>query len=234
MINSVILLCGGKGERLRPLTETLPKPLIPLLGKALVDHLIDYLADSGVKNFVLCTGYKAEKMEEFAQNKAKGSLEILCVNSGEATMTKRMLDARKFSTGRSLVCYGDTLANVDIPELLKSHKQSGCLATITVHPYQCPFGIIEIGYGNKVIGFREKPVLPYMINIGFLVCESGAFDIIDDSTDMPEFLQKLTESGNLNAFVHSGKHLTVNTEKERDSAEKDLPAFLTAPLIGGF
>jgi NDP-sugar pyrophosphorylase family protein len=234
MIQSAILLCGGKGERLRPLTENLPKPLIPLLGKALVEHLIDYLNVSGIHDFVLCTGYKAHLMDEFSKEKAKVGLKIRCVDSGDATMTKRMVDARKFLSGRSIVCYGDTLANVNLCGLLGSHEASRCLATITVHPYQCPFGIIDVGTNGRVIGFHEKPVLPYLINIGFIVCEPNAFDVIDDTTDMPEFLQKLSSAGGLNAYIHSGKHLTVNTEKERDSAEKDLPEFLTAPLIGGF
>src|ERR1700676_938731 len=90
---TAIILCGGKGERLRPFTEHLPKPLVPLNGRPVLQHLLDYLSRSGVNRFVLCTGYKAECVEQFARDQCDANWDIRCVNSGDATMTKRLQDA---------------------------------------------------------------------------------------------------------------------------------------------
>src|SRR5206468_3873698 len=151
------------------------KPLIPIGGRPLLEHLIRYLESEGIRKFVLCIGYKAELMEEFARNLATES-EIVCVNSGDASMTDRILDARPHAGERVLVCYGDTLANVDIESLCALHKQSKAPATITVYPLKVPFGIVDVGESGKVRRFAEKPELPYWINIGFFLFDNRALD----------------------------------------------------------
>src|SRR4051794_32488540 len=114
---TAILLCGGKGERLRPFTDALPKPLVPIKGHPLLYHLIRYLYANGIRRFVICTGYKAEAVEEFVREYGRPEWQIRCVNSGDVSMTDRLLSARRFVTGPALICYGDTLANVDLNSL---------------------------------------------------------------------------------------------------------------------
>jgi glucose-1-phosphate cytidylyltransferase len=223
---TAVILCGGKGERLRPYTESLPKPMIPLNGIPLLEHLLRYLSASGIRKFVLCVGHKAEVIKEFAEN-YQSPHEIVCVDSGDASMTDRILEARPHVDGRALVCYGDTLANVDIGDLCLRHRLHGALATLTVYPMYSPFGVVEVKASGQVSGFREKPRLPYWINIGFLLCEPGALDQLRRNSDIPEFLETLKEQGSLFAYQHSGRHLTVNNEKERQSAESDVAEFFT-------
>ncbi|HEV2707701.1 MAG TPA: nucleotidyltransferase family protein [Pyrinomonadaceae bacterium] len=224
---TAILLCGGKGERLKPFTETLPKPLVPLKGRPLLSHLLRYLAASGITRFVICVGHKAEVITQFAEEQREPGWELTCVNSGDASMTDRLLDARAHVSGRALVCYGDTLANIDVAELLKSHVANDALATLTTYPLHSPFGIVYFGDSKRVSAFAEKPVLPYWINIGFIMCEPAAFDFIKPGSDMPEFLSALAEAGVLYTHHHTGKHLTVNTEKDRAIAEVEVVEFFT-------
>lgn len=223
---TAVLLCGGKGERMRPLTESLPKPLIPIGGRPLLEHLIRYLESNGVRRFILCVGYKAEVIEEFARNLPTQS-EIICINSGDASMTDRILDARRYVTGRMLVCYGDTLANIDIEGLCSRHEQSNAPATMTVYPLQVPFGIVDVSDNGEVKRFREKPQLPYWINIGFFLFEAGALDRLRRDSNIPEFLDELKSRGDLFAFRHAGRHLTVNTQKDRQAAESEITEFFT-------
>jgi glucose-1-phosphate cytidylyltransferase len=223
---TAVLLCGGKGERMRPLTESLPKPLIPIGGRPLLEHLIRYLESSGIGRFILCVGYKAELIEEFARNLPTQS-EIICIDSGDASMTDRILDVRRHVTGRMLVCYGDTLANIDIEGLCSRHEQSNAPATMTVYPLQVPFGIVDVGDNGEVKRFREKPQLPYWINIGFFLFEAGALDVLRRNSNIPEFLDELKSSGDLFAFRHAGRHLTVNTQKDRQAAESEITEFFT-------
>lgn len=222
-----VILCGGKGERLKPWTDTLPKPLIPLNGRPLLGHLLDYLTRSGIGRHVLCTGYKAQQIEEFAAQLPPQSGSIRCVNSGDAAMTERMRDAWPHVTGRALICYGDTLANVNLTGLHQAHQESGALATLTLCALQSPFGIVEFDDARRITSFREKPQLPYWINIGFLLCDPGVWPFLEQATDMPAFLSSLAEAGKLSAYVHQGKHLTINTEKERLQAESEIVDFIT-------
>jgi glucose-1-phosphate cytidylyltransferase len=226
---TAVLLCGGKGERLRPLTETVPKPLVPLRGRPLLHHLMCYLRQSGTRLFVLCVGHRAELIERFLAENRAADWDVCCVNSGAATMTDRLRAAREHVRHRALICYGDTLANIDLRELLRRHLAWGGLATMTTYPLLSPFGIVHIEAEGRVLAFEEKPKLPYWINIGFILCELAAFDLIRPGTDMPEFLGALAARGELFAYKHDGKHLTVNTEKDHSEAERDIATFYTLP-----
>jgi glucose-1-phosphate cytidylyltransferase len=228
---TAILLCGGKGERLRPFTETMPKAMVPLKGEPLLSHLLRYLIAAGINRFVICVGYKAEAIESFLSENYPHSEQITCVNSGDASMTDRLLDARPHVPGRALVCYGDTLANIDLPSLLQDHEQRGALATLTVYPLHSPFGVVHFDDSKRATAFAEKPRLPYWINIGFLVCEPAAFDFVNRGSEMPEFLSTLAQAGVLYTHEHAGKHLTVNTEKDRALAETEMIEFYT--YVGG-
>lgn len=224
---TAILLCGGKGERLKPFTETLPKALVPLNGEPLLSHLFRYLAAAGVSRFVVCVGYKAEAIESFLSERYAQSGQVTCVNSGDASMTDRLLDARPHIQGTALICYGDTLANVELASLLREHRRSQALATLTVYPLHSPFGIVNFDDSKRVTTFAEKPRLPYWINIGFLLCEPRAFDYVARGSEMPQFLSTLAEAGVLYTHEHRGKHLTVNTEKDRAFAETEMIEFFT-------
>ncbi|MGH9945482.1 MAG: nucleotidyltransferase family protein, partial [Pyrinomonadaceae bacterium] len=131
---TAVVLCGGRGERLKPLTDALPKPLVRLDGRPLLYHLLLYLSAAGVSRFIVCVGYKHEAVEQFLQEHARPSWGVTCVNSGDVSMTDRILDARRHVAGPALICYGDTLANVDLLGLRREHRANGALATVTVYP----------------------------------------------------------------------------------------------------
>ncbi|MCS6977187.1 MAG: sugar phosphate nucleotidyltransferase [Gemmatales bacterium] len=231
---TAVILCGGKGERLRPLTDVIPKPLVPLRGRPILRHLMDYLYASGIGRFILCVGYKAALIEQFLQEHRGMGWQARCVDSGDAPMTVRLADARPYIAGRALVCYGDTLANVNLSALLEEHESHTALATVTVYPLLSPYGIVDMNTSGQVTGFKEKPRLPYWINIGFLLLEPAALNMVSRDEDMPAYLERLAASGRMRAFRHEGKHLTVNTETERKLAEKEIVSFYTLPEQGEY
>lgn len=227
---TAILLCGGKGERLWPLTESVPKVLTCLDGRPLLFHLMTALARSGIVRFVVCVGHMAVEVERFVAETSDPTWSVTCVNSGvDASIPDRLLDARSFVPGRALVCYGDTLANVDLHRLRDEHAGRGALATVSVYPLHSPFGIVRFDSNNHVTGFEEKPVLPHWINIGYLLCEPRVFDLLKPGSDLPELLSDLVQAGQLHAFVHAGKHVTINTEHDRRVAESRGIEFITLP-----
>ncbi len=195
----------------------------------MLQHLVDYLHRCGLERFVFCVGYKSEMIHEFLERHYPDRDRFRAVDSGEATMTDRLVDARPWVPGRALVCYGDTLANVDIADLARRHVSSGAEATLTTHPLQSPYGIVDTDDAGRVRSFREKPMLPFWINIGFLLLEPAVLAGLSKGSDMPAFLDDLAARGRLGAYRHQGNHLTVNTEKERAEAESRLAQLFTVP-----
>lgn len=226
---TAVLLCGGKGERLRPFTEHCPKPLVPLGGRPMLQHLVDYLIACGLERFVFCVGYKAPMIHEFLAAHYPDPERFRTVDSGDATMTDRLVDARPYVPGRALICYGDTLANVNVAELVRTHETARAGATLTTYPLQSPYGIVDSDADGRITSFREKPFLPHWINIGFLLLEPAILAGLARGSDMPAFLGQLAARKVLQAFRHQGSHLTVNTEKERAQAESQLAQLFTVP-----
>ncbi len=224
---TAIVLSGGKGQRLRPLTDDIPKSMVRLNRRPLLDYLLRYLAAEGVSRFVICTGYKAEIIEQFIRDTFGSPWNITCVDSGDVGMPARLLDARRLVTGQTLICYGDTLANVQLAALRECHQTSGALATLTAYPLRSPFGIVSMDEAHRVTKFVEKPCLPYWINIGFLLCEPGAFNFLRPESDMVAFFDALAGASALFAYPHRGQHITVNTEKDLAEAETQMVDFFT-------
>lgn len=220
---TAVLLCGGKGERLRPFTENCPKPLVPLLDKPLLQHLVEFLCHQGIRRFVFCVGYKAEMIRDYVdKNLSANGLEIEISDEGEeATIAERIAATVNIVNGPALVCYGDTIANVSIEELCAFHNQHGLDTTVTVFPFRSSFGIVDLS-GPHAIGFREKPNLPYHINIGFFIFSGESVRDLAEFDDLTLYLDGLARQSKLTAYPHPGKHLTVNTEKERQSAESEI------------
>jgi len=223
---TAVILCGGKGERLRPFTEHLPKPLVPLNGRPILLYLLEYLARSGVGRFVLCTGYKAECIDQFVRDQCDPGWDIRCVNSGDASMTQRLQDAWPHVGDQALICYGDTLANVNLERLQRRHRQAGAIATMALYRPHSPFGVVKFDRQRRIHSFIEKPPLPHWINIGFILCEAKhTAQYLRATPSMVELLASLAASGKMFAYEHAGKHLTINTEKERQQAESEIEFF---------
>ncbi|MHB1309659.1 MAG: nucleotidyltransferase family protein, partial [Limisphaerales bacterium] len=219
---TAIILCGGRGERLRPLSDSVPKPLLPANGRPILDYLLEHLSHSGIRDFLLCVGYRAEMFEHFVSQRASGPERVRCLNSGEAGITERLCEARPLVPGRALVCYGDTLADLSIRGLMKSHRSSRADATITVYPYRSPFGIVTFDEAGVVSRFEEKPRLPYWINVGFLLLEPAALNQLRPEVPLPGFLSRLAARRKLGVHRHRGRHWTANTETELRELATDL------------
>ena len=99
--------------------------------------------------------------------------------------------------------------------------------TMTVYPLHSPFGIVSFEDSRRVMDFAEKPRLPYWINIGFMVAEPEAFNYLQRGSDMQAFLSALAQAGAIYAYQHEGRHVTINTENDRETAETEMVEFFT-------
>ncbi len=220
----VLLLCGGKGSRLRPLTNELAKPLVEIKGRPILGYLMAYFQRYGLKKFVVAVGYKAEKMTAYFDKHHK-EVEVQIVDSGDVDILQRVKDATQYITGDFILCYGDTLANVNLGQLAKfAHKHPKGLS-VTAYPLQSQFGLLETDEHGKVTSFKEKPTLDKWINIGYFYFPHSLVPALEKHDNFVDFIQAQVDSGNLYCHKHEGVHITVNTLTELQDAEKNIDFF---------
>ena len=214
----VLILCGGRGTRLQQHTQTLPKPLVEIGGHPIVWHVVRIYAAQGFRRFVLLTGHKSEAVEQFAAAADwPAGVTVECVFTGEETPTGgRVHRARERVGGTTFaLTYSDGVADVDLAGELAHHRAQGGLATMTVVRPELPFGVTEIGAGDHVTGFHEKPRSEHWINGGFFFLEPDVFGYLDDSSVLErEPLEALATDGELHAWRHTGFWECMDTHKD--------------------
>jgi glucose-1-phosphate cytidylyltransferase len=213
-----VLLCGGRGTRAWPLTEDVPKPLLPAGGRPVLEHLVEVYARQGVTRFVLATGFRGDLVAAWAAaaEVAEG-LTLTCVDTGVDSGTgERVRRCADVVGDAFFLTYGDGLGDVDLTALLKAHRSApNVLATMTTVPLPCPYGTIELGTDDRVLAFREKPVLPdHLINAGFFVFERAAFDDWPGPDLEADVLPALARRGRLQAYRHDGFWRSMDTQKD--------------------
>jgi len=220
---TAFLLCGGKGERLRPLTNSIPKPLIKIKKTPILQYVIDHIRKYNISKLVVATGFQSQKIEKYLDNEFKHSdLKIIISDSGCVDIIQRLKDASHLIKGDFIMFYGDTLSDVNIHKLVEYHKDHHGKATITVWPLQSQFGLLEFDDKGMICSFQEKPVLDKWINIGYIYCEHSILSILKNFDSFEDFLNYLVEKKEMNGFKHKGVHITVNTIKELEVAKGNI------------
>ncbi len=239
-----VILCGGQGTRIRDANELLPKPMLPIGGKPIVWHIMKMYAAHGIKEFVLCLGYKGWLIKEFFLNYQamttdvtltlgnKNSVKfhgrhdeedwtVTLAETGEETMTAgRVAAIRRHveNDGLFLLTYGDGVSDIDIGKSIAFHREHGKAATVAAVRPAGRFGEMRTD-GNLVREFNEKPQASAgFINGGFFVCDSTRiWDYLgaDSRTILErEPMQKLARDGELVAFPHEGFWQPMDTFRE--------------------
>ncbi|HYG96743.1 MAG TPA: sugar phosphate nucleotidyltransferase [Solirubrobacterales bacterium] len=213
----VVILCGGRGTRLRERTESVPKALVEIGGRPILWHVIQIYAAQGFDRFLLATGYMGEAVEEFvAAERWPQGVRVECVDTGLDTPTGGRVAALAERLGGQRFCatYADGVADVDLTGLLDFHRGHGAIATVTVVRPDLQWGVAELA-GDEVTGFVEKPRSEHWINGGFLCFEPGVFDYLAaDSVLEREPLSRLAADGQLRAFRHGGFWDCMDTYKD--------------------
>jgi glucose-1-phosphate cytidylyltransferase len=213
----VVVLCGGRGTRLREKTESVPKPLVEIGGRPIVWHVIGIYAAQGFDRFLLATGYLGDQVERFvADERWPEGITVECVDTGLDTPTGGRIAAlgERLAGGTFCATYADGVADVDLGALLDGHRASGAPATVTVVRPNLQWGVAELD-GDRVSGFVEKPRSEHWINGGFFCFEPEALDHIGpDSVLEREPLEGLAAAGRLHAHRHEGFWDCMDTYKD--------------------
>jgi len=222
---TALILCGGKGERLHPITKKIPKPLVKLKKKEILSYLIDHLKFCGVKDIIIASGYKHKLLKNFVLKKYKSD-NIRIINSGINTeIIKRVEKILKYSKNSLLICYGDTLANINIKKLYKFHNAHKCPVTISSFQVKSSFGILKIKKNNMIKSYIEKPLLNIWFNIGYMIVSKKIFSFFSKFDKFEILLKYLVKSSKIKSFKHKGLHITINTLKELEEANREAGNF---------
>ena len=240
----VIILCGGKGTRLREETEYRPKPMVPIGQRPILWHIMKNYAHHGHKNFVLCLGYKGEMIKDYFRNyhlntsdvtvrlgeKGKVTFHdpsqeedwtVTLADTGEDTMTGGRLQRVQtyVKDDLFLMTYGDGVGNIDINALMKFHKKHGKIATLTGVRPPGRFGELNTS-ADRITEFNEKPqTTAGVINGGFFVFNRKFFDYLNDDPGLileQSPLQRAAADGQLMCFRHEGFWQPMDTFREFD------------------
>lgn len=183
-----VILAGGEGTRLRPLTEKLPKPMIPVAGRPCVEYSIMSLVRGGLKDMVITTGYLSDRLiKSIGHGGDIGARILYSFESKPAGTAGAVKMICPFLESPFVVVHGDTLMSIDVKELLEDHKRSGAEVTMAVTEVDDPseFGVVETDREGFVKRFQEKPkreeALSRLINAGVFVVEKGVMDLVPAS-----------------------------------------------------
>lgn len=212
---SALLMAGGKGERLRPLTLDRPKPLLEIEGKAIIDYNIEALTAAGITDITVATRYLAEQIEEHFTLPVDG-VKVKCLREekplgtiGAATLIERP------NEGATLVMNSDLITSISFEEMFLKHTDAGADITIAVVPYQVavPFAVLTLD-GERVVGLREKPSYSYYANAGIYIFNNEVLNSLEPGrrTDAPDLIeQTISRGGTVTYFPIKGTWIDVGS-----------------------
>ena len=193
-----VIMAGGQGVRLRPLTEHCPKPMLPVAGRPLMELTLEKLQQAGIRNVKISTNYLSDQIMRHFGDGSDFGLELTYLNENLPLGTAGALNLMKPPEETVLVMNGDVLTEVDFQSLLEYHQEHGADMTVGVRQYafQVPYGVVDCE-GAAVRGLREKPEISFFVNAGIYLIEPGVYEYIPAGRkfDMPDLIERLIAGG---------------------------------------
>lgn len=218
-----VIMAGGKGERLRPLTEKKPKPLLPIGGKAIIDHNIDRLIEFGVNHIFVTVNYLKEQLEEHYQVARNGVL-VKTVREPKFLGTIGSVKfVENFYNDTILLMNSDIFTNIDYEDFYLHFKQHDAIMSVAAIPYNVsiPYGILDLN-GRNITGLLEKPKYTYYANAGIYLIKKSALNLIPDdvffnATDLVEKLISINEK--VIRYPLNGTWIDIGNPQEYQKAQ---------------
>lgn len=227
----VVILTGGEGIKLRPITYETPKALLPLHDKPILQHTIEFLAKNGFRDIIISTGYLGSKIKDYFHDGSNFGIKITYVEQkGNETGTAQPLAGCKEFIGESpfILWYGDVLARIDLVDMINFHRNSKSLVTMGVTSVEksSDWGVVGLK-GTKIVAFAERPKsfhgISRLINTGIYIMEPEVLNYISSdakSLEMDVF-PELAKKGNLSGYSLYGQWFDVGSLENYENAVKE-------------
>ena len=233
-----VVLAGGRGTRLAPYTSVLPKPLMPIGERSILELVLGQLTSCGVPKVTLCVGYLAHLIEAVIGDRSPDGMEISYVHEQDALGTAAPLRLVPGLDGTFIAMNGDILTTIDYNALVKHHREKKNLITIATHerPIKIDYGVLRVGRNGssgRVVGFQEKPEMTSTVSMGIYVFEPRALDFIpaDGYFDFPQLVHALLEAGEpVGVYPYTGLWFDIGRREDYERAvEAWVPSTTAVP-----
>ncbi len=223
------ILAGGRGTRLKPITDEIPKPLVPLHDKPILEHTLDLFKKFGINKVLLSIGYKGDKIKEYFGNGKRFGLNITYIEEKEPMGTGGPLNiAKSFLTDTFVMCNADELKDIDLDEMYLFHKENNAVATIALTTVEDPskYGVAKLS-GNKILQFIEKPpkeeAPSKLINAGLYILEPSVLDYLPEGKCSVErdVFPKIAADGKMYGYHFSGQWFDTGNLERYEKAIKE-------------
>jgi len=226
----IIILAGGEGTRLRPYTTVLPKPLMPLGDKPILEHIIERLASQGLREITLSVGYLSGLIEAYFGDGSQLGVSLYYVREEEALGTVGPVRLIESPNKPFLVMNGDILTDLDFSAFTEFHASTSPLLTVATYEKEVKIdlGVLSLK-GNDITGYSEKPVLRYPVSMGIYCCSPAVLNFIPQDTrfDLPDLVNALLrKSKAVQSFHHRGYWLDIGRHEDYEHAQDDLARFI--------
>ena len=223
-----LILAGGKGRRLQPYTTTIPKPLMPIGDKAILEIVVQQLKEHGFTDIIMSIGHLGELIMAFFGDGSKYDVNIEYTKEDKPLGTAGPLSLIRDDMNEPfLMMNGDVLTNINYQELIRYHQKKGGIATVALNKrvVNIDFGITEIDDENRIVGYKEKPVIDYLVSMGVYIFNPEVLDYVEDDTyfDLPDLINRLISNGKtVNGYVFNGYWLDIGRHDDYERANHEF------------
>lgn len=223
-----VILAGGLGTRLQPYTTFLPKPMLPLGEKPILEHLVDWTRQNGIKTIVLCVSYLRKTIEDYFEDGKRFGVSIEYAVSNKPLATAGQLKtAEKFIDSTFVCMYGDSIFDFNLRSMVNHHIQKKSFVTMSLYEYKTnlPYGVIETTKTGKVIAWNEKPEIKANINMGCYVMEPGVMSLIPKNIPygMDDVIKKaIAKKKPINSIVSKKGFLDIGNKTSYKKANQEF------------
>jgi len=226
-LRTAVVLAGGAGVRLYPLTLESPKVMLPIAGKPILQWVLEWLAMQGVEKVVLGVAYNRNKVIEYFQDGSRFNLDIAysthTVEGGTAEGFRLAIE-RYVNDDTFIAMNGDELCNISLQSLCEHHSKNRPIATVAVSHLKSPFGVVVMDRDSRITDFLEKPVLESVyVSMGVYVFQREILRCLPPRGDIERTaFVRLAQERKLSAYKHDGLWVTINTLKDLQEADRLL------------
>ena len=222
-----VILAGGLGTRLQPYTTFLPKPMLPLGEKPILEHLIEWTKKNGIKDIVLCVSYLRRTIEDYFEDGKRFGVKIEYAISGKPLATAGQLKTAEELIDGTFVCmYGDSIYNFSLRKMIKEHEKKKSVITMSLFEYKTnlPYGVIETTKSGKVTAWNEKPEIKAQINMGCYVMNPEVLSFIPNNKPygMDDVIKKaMSKKKPVNSFLSKKGFIDIGNKASYRKANEE-------------